>query len=130
MRKQNGITMITLIITIIVMVILAGVSISAVVGDDNVILRAKKTVADTEKAKIDEEVKEAWGNAVIEYWEYSSEVDKEEYFQNNVAAINKFLKTGQLTSFNYDPNGTSIAIFVPNDNPDKEYQIEIETKQE
>ena len=40
MRKQNGITMITLIITIIVMVILAGVSISAVVGDDNVILRA------------------------------------------------------------------------------------------
>ena len=33
-RKQSGITLMALVITIIVMVILAGVSISAVVGEN------------------------------------------------------------------------------------------------
>lgn len=42
MKNEKGITLLVLIITIIVMVILAGVTISALIGEDGVIDRAKK----------------------------------------------------------------------------------------
>ena len=44
MKKQNGITLIALVISIIVMLILAGVSINAVVGDNGVIGKAQDTL--------------------------------------------------------------------------------------
>ena len=42
MKKQKGITLIALIITIIVLLILAGISITAVVGDNGLISKAKE----------------------------------------------------------------------------------------
>ena len=44
MRKQNGITLIALVISIIVMLILAGVSINAVIGDNGVIGKSQETL--------------------------------------------------------------------------------------
>ena len=41
MKKQNGITLIALVISIIVMLILAGVTINAVVGDDGIIAKTQ-----------------------------------------------------------------------------------------
>lgn len=42
MKKENGITMITLAVTIIVLIILAGVSIVTLVGDNGIITKAKQ----------------------------------------------------------------------------------------
>ena len=39
--KQNGITLIALVVTIVVLLILAGVSINAVFGQDGIIQKAK-----------------------------------------------------------------------------------------
>ena len=41
MKKEQGITMVTLVVTIIILIILAGVSINTLIGD-NVIIRKKK----------------------------------------------------------------------------------------
>lgn len=41
MRKNKGITLIALVVTIIVLLILAGISISAVIGDNGVVAKAK-----------------------------------------------------------------------------------------
>lgn len=41
MKKENGITLIALVITIIVLIILAGVSINLVLGDNGIITKAK-----------------------------------------------------------------------------------------
>ena len=41
MKKQNGITLIALVISIIVMLILAGVTINAVIGDDGIIAKTQ-----------------------------------------------------------------------------------------
>lgn len=127
MRRQSGITMISLIVTIIVMVILAGVAISSVVGDDNVIIRSRQAAAATNEAKVNDEVKEAWGNALIEYWEKADNVDKSDYFDGNIDAINKYLKDGKLKSFDYNPEGTSVAVYVSNDDESKEYEVNINT---
>ena len=41
MKQKNGITLIALVITIIVMLILAGVSLNAVIGDNGIITQAQ-----------------------------------------------------------------------------------------
>lgn len=48
MKKERGITLIALVITIIIMLILAGVAISAVFGENGLIKRTKDTVKQTE----------------------------------------------------------------------------------
>ena len=52
LNKQNGITLIALVITIIIMLILAGVSISAIVGEDGILSRASKATETHKKAEI------------------------------------------------------------------------------
>lgn len=55
MKKENGITLIALVVTIIVLIILAGISISLVLGDNGIITKAKQAKAETEQAKVNEE---------------------------------------------------------------------------
>lgn len=58
MKKNNGITLIALVITIIVLLILAGVSINMITGDDGIISKAStaaektKTNSDAEEQKL------------------------------------------------------------------------------
>lgn len=46
-KKENGITLVALVVTIIVLLILAGVSISMLVGDNGVASRAQDAASDT-----------------------------------------------------------------------------------
>ena len=55
MKKENGITMITLAVTIIVLIILAGVSINMLVGENGIITMAQKAKENIELAQIEEE---------------------------------------------------------------------------
>ena len=56
MKNQKGITLVALIITIIVMLILAGVSISLVVGDNGVLTQAQNLDPIQERATLKEAV--------------------------------------------------------------------------
>ena len=56
MKGQRGITLIALIITVIVMLILAGVAITAVAGTDGLFTKSQ-TAADTYQTKVNEETK-------------------------------------------------------------------------
>ena len=55
MRNQKGITLVALVVTIIVLIILAGISINLILGDNGIITIAKKAKENTELAKIEEE---------------------------------------------------------------------------
>ena len=55
LKKQKGITLIALVVTIIVLIILAGVSISLVLGENGIVNKAKKAKENTELAKTEEE---------------------------------------------------------------------------
>ena len=57
MKKQRGITLIALVITIIVLLILAGVSISMVVGENGIVSKATDAKEKTQSANDDEEKK-------------------------------------------------------------------------
>ncbi len=53
-NKQNGITLIALVVTIIVLIILAGVSINMLVGENGIISMAQKAKKETEQAQQEE----------------------------------------------------------------------------
>lgn len=57
MRTQKGITLVALVITIIVMLILAGVSISMVAGENGVLTRAEDAVESNQQAEEIEKIK-------------------------------------------------------------------------
>ena len=56
-RKEKGITLIALVITIIVLLILAGVTIATLTGDNGILKKAGDAKTQTEQAKEDENLK-------------------------------------------------------------------------
>ena len=52
MKKNNGVTMIVLVITIVILVIIAGISIAHILGDHGVITKATKMEDETAKAEV------------------------------------------------------------------------------
>jgi len=50
MRKEKGVTLVALVITIIVLLILAAVSITTLFGQEGIITKAKKAGEDTKAA--------------------------------------------------------------------------------
>lgn len=63
MKKENGITILALVVTIIILLILAGISISALTGDSGIINKAKEAKSDTEYSQWEEKIDLAIINA-------------------------------------------------------------------
>ena len=59
LKENKGITLVALVITIIVLLILAGVSISLVVGDNGVLTQATNASKNTSVAEAKEAVEQA-----------------------------------------------------------------------
>ena len=69
LKEQKGITLVALIITIIVMLILAGVSISLVVGDNGVLKQAQDVEPAQIKGALKEAVAMANGDMIATYYD-------------------------------------------------------------
>ena len=65
-KSTNGITLVALVITIIILLILAGISISALVGDNGIINKANKAKDETARGEIKEKLEMKVLNAQIE----------------------------------------------------------------
>ena len=79
-KSNTGITLITLVITIVVLTILAGVSINTVVGDDGIIQKAKEKAEATRRASAEEEM----NRLVLEYQLASNDETLESFLQEKV----------------------------------------------
>ena len=55
MENDKGVTLVALVVTIVVLIILAGISINLILGDNGIITIAKKAKQNIELAKIEEE---------------------------------------------------------------------------
>ena len=53
--KQKGITLIALVVTIIILIILAGITIYMIIGDNGIMLRASQSAEETRGASVEEE---------------------------------------------------------------------------
>ena len=87
MKNQKGITLVALVITIIVLLILAGVSISLVVGNNGVLTQASNSVVKNEDATALQEVQMAAADANAAYfsaWAADSTVFRSTYYDTSV----------------------------------------------
>lgn len=72
-KQEKGITLVSLVITIIVMLILAGVSLSMVMGEGSVLNQATSAVDKTELSSVKDEIGMALGAAQTNYYaQYSN----------------------------------------------------------
>lgn len=55
-EKNNGITLIALVVTIVVLIILVGISINVILGENGLVEKAKKAANQTEEARANEEM--------------------------------------------------------------------------
>ena len=79
-KEMKGITLVALVITIVVLLILAGVSINTVLGDDGIIKKAKEAAAATKQASAEEEM----NRLVLEYQLASKDETLESFLQEKV----------------------------------------------
>lgn len=100
MKKENGITLVSLVVTIILMLILSGVVLSYAIGENGIIKNSQKATEDTYKAESMEQIQEAWGMVLGKYQDKlylldansSDLTDKEKAEQKNLD-VSEYLYT-------------------------------------
>ena len=68
LRTNNGITLVALVVTIIILLILAGVSINLVAGSNGILGRAQKAVDVNNMAQIKEEIELKLAEVMMDYY--------------------------------------------------------------
>ena len=95
LNNKKGITLIALVVTVVVLIILAGVSINAVLGDNGIIKKANQAASVTKEA----EVKEAINRTILEF-----------YLTEDYETLEDFLKAkaedGSIDSVTKNADGT------------------------
>lgn len=119
-EKNQGITLIALIITIIVLLILAGITIALIMGDNGILNRAGESKTATEIAEEIQEIKLAILSIKTEKQDTNASVSaKEVEVEINKSEANKVISHGDYVKYNQsgreyliDENGVSGPIEV------------------
>ena len=101
MRNQRGITLIALVITIIVLLILAGVSIAMLTGDNGILTNSTKAKAQNELGTAKDQIALAANEALTDYYAgiYASNNTTGEYDNAAVVtAVKKAIKDEKVVS--------------------------------
>ena len=111
-KNEKGITLIALVISIIVMLVLAGVSLNATIGDNGIITRAQESKLKKEEADVETEILSGVAAVDTEYYEKVS-ADSGVTINNiyNISSLSKYVK-GKINGFKYNKNGTSIVYYT------------------
>lgn len=67
MNQNKGITLVALVVTIVVLIILAGVAIASIVGDEGIIRKSKQAKQDTELASVQGQIDVKASGHAIDY---------------------------------------------------------------
>ena len=129
MKKQNGITLIALVITIIVLLILAGVSIAMLTGENGILTKAKESTTATTEGEKYEAVKLALAEILANKLSGQGTPDKitAENIQTIVTRDNSNAGTLDLTDVNGTGEDASKVVSVTFKNGSKTYSIDTET---
>ena len=120
-RKEKGITLIALVITIIVLLILAGVSIATLTGANGLLTRANQAREETEMAQLEEKIKLVWSSCEIATQQANNK-EKQDVFEDNIITeLNEYGINDCDVSINV--NGISIIRIKENE---KEYTFYID----
>ena len=108
MKKNKGITLIALVVTIIVLLILAGISINMLTGQNGILKRATEAKKNTEDSSDLEYLRVEATSELIDYYQGNDSKNEDEYIlekwsesSNNKISVNKTDKTVTYNSKTY-----------------------------
>ena len=104
LKNKTGITLIALIITIIVLLILAGVAISLVVGDNGILSRSKSSKEATVVGGEKETIAVSWGALITNKLVNDEEITDERFEQELINNVND-------VTVSYDDDGNYLIHF-------------------
>ena len=111
-NKNEGITLIALVVSIIVMLILAGISLNATIGQNGIINQARKSKLKQEEAQVETDVSSALSALDMEYYQkVSSDSGISITSIYNIAGLSKYLN-GKVNGFRYNKNGTTTVFYT------------------
>ena len=124
-QKEKGITLIALVVTIVVLLILAGVSISMLTGENGIITQAQEAKEKTEEEQLKEEIKLAYNTVKVgsnlKGWDLDTEIiELQKELTNNNKVDNILVYRGK------EKDGNDVII-VEYTNREKTYCIRNET---
>ena len=118
LKSKNGITLVALVVTIIVLIILAGISISLVLGDNGIITKAKDAKTETERGEVYEQISLATASGEMEY--YSNGTDRITAYKNALLNGVDGIDRNNLTD-----NGSSLITGTVTTKSGKQYDFSV-----
>jgi len=113
-RKENGVTLVALVITIIVLLILAGVTISMVLGEDGILNRAETATANYNLADIKEKAAIAAATVTTEYlsdkYDGNSTLSKEYEEEDMAGGMAKLFESSVLNEIVATTNKLTVKL--------------------
>ena len=129
MKNKRGITLIALVITIIVLLILAGVSLSLVLGDNGILTQTKNATDKHRGETAKEEISMAWASCESDYWSAwanNSSLSKRDFFEGNngnKGIVAYLSELGVASELVYNENGISTIKYKSNISSKTESEI-------
>ena len=111
-KEEKGITLVALVISIIVMIILSGISLNATIGENGIINRARESKLKQEEAEAEGEILSGIASLDIEY--YQKATSDTGITINSIYSISGLSKyvNGKINGFNYNKNGTTVVYYT------------------
>ena len=98
-KEQRGVTLVSLIVTIIIILILAGISIKASVGNDGIIEEAQNTKEQQERQMVEMQI-----DTIVATWELNSALDS----NNSLNSLwTKLINAKLITEAPTEPTSTN-----------------------
>ena len=107
--KNKGITLIALVVTIVVLLILAGVTIATLTGDNGIITRTNQAKEETEKAGAKEKVQVEVAGSFDEYGKFDMDKLKEN-LKNNLGLQESDIKDNPDGSITVTVDGYEVTV--------------------
>ena len=130
LKEEKGITLLALVVTIIVLLILAGVSLNLVAGSNGILRRATTAVKTTNEKAVEEKLQMAMMELQMDYY---ADGMQEATFGDYLKTHDVYnLPSGEMFSFEVnDDNTVSIEYYSKsnNDTPDMEFSFDLETNE-
>ena len=111
-KKEKGITLIALVISIIVMIVLSGISLNATIGENGIINRARESKLKQEEAEVEGEILSGIASLDIEYYQKAtSDIGITINSIYSISGLSKYVN-GKINGFNYNKNGTTVVYYT------------------
>ena len=121
MKNKDGITLVALVLTIVIMVILAGITSSAIMGENGIVNQARKSKINTENSGVVELIEMAWSARMTAFMENGENIDRKQLAKLMTELNANLRSSGEIVAINFDSSKKEYSLIY--ESPDNKNYI-------